>query len=69
MAITPDMARAARAAANRVEQMLLEMLQAPELGEVRVEVTAAGLQVIKRAEKRAKIIKVSQGHVTEVERV
>lgn len=67
MAITPDMARAAKAAASRVEKMLLEMLEAPQLGEVRVEVTAAGLQVIKRAEVRKKLIKVNRGEVAEIE--
>lgn len=67
MPATLDHARAARQAALRVERLLLEMLQAGERGDVRVEVTAAGLQPVVRKEERAPLIKVARGHVTHTE--
>lgn len=69
MTVSPDHARAARLAASRVEQMLVEMLTAHELGSVTIEVTPAGLQPIRRVEDRRKVIKTAQGHCTPIETV
>lgn len=65
MAATQEIEQAAKHAAERVRQLLVEMLLAGERGEVAVEVTATGLQPIKRKEERKSLIKVAVGHATD----
>lgn len=69
MSATLDVARAARQAALRVEQMIIEMLTSNQVGDVTVEVGYGDLQPIKRIEEPGKHIKVSRGQATLIETV
>lgn len=62
MAATPDIERAARLAAQRVEAMLVAMLSSGELGEVAVVVGLFELEPQKRVTTKARTVKVARGH-------
>lgn len=63
----PEIVRAARQAANRVEQMLIDMLQANQTGDVRVDVTLGDLTPVKTIERKGKTIRVGKGQATAIE--
>lgn len=65
--VEPHIARAARQAAQRFEQMLVEMLTNNRTGEVGAEVFAGGVQPFMRSEVKGKTIRVNYGVATEIE--
>lgn len=66
---SPDIQRAARLAAQRLEAMLVDMLTAGETGEVAAVVDFNGLQPVKRVATKGKIIPVARGRLVEIEKV
>jgi hypothetical protein len=64
-----NLQHAARAAALRVEKLLVEMLANHELGEVAVVVSWGQLEPEKRVVQKARVIKVGRGHFETVEKV
>lgn len=60
---------AARAAAMRVQQLLLEMLTSNEIGEVAVVVGWGALEPQKRVTTKSKCVKVARGQMVQIETV
>jgi len=62
-ATSPDLQHAARAAASRVEKLLIEMLTSQEVGEVAVIVSWGQLEAEKRVTTKARVVKVGRGRM------
>jgi hypothetical protein len=67
-ATPPAWQHAAKAAAARVERLLLEMLAKNEVGEVAVVVSWGQLEPEKRVTTKATVVKVGRGRMTALAR-
>lgn len=64
-----EIARAAHLAAQRLEAMLVEMLEAGQVGEVAIVVSISGLDPEKRVTTKGKTVRVARGIATGIETV